>query len=435
VPALKATGRSVQERLKQAGAGGSGLKFGGVWTGVIVSQVAFTVLFLLIVGSVMWNVRIGRYGAPEVSFATENYLSVRLEMDRGTAPSAEAAQAFRVKAERTYRELERRLSAETGVAGVTYASALPGMIPPRLNLEADAPSAAPSAAPEDRIRSVRTAAVDAKFFDTFRIPVVLGRGFDARDVTFNRDVAIVDQSFVRFILGGGDPIGQRVRRAAEDDDDEPGPWMEIVGVVKDITVSEGKTAQDTVLYRPAGPGTVSPLHVAVHASDATALAPRLRTLAAEVDPTMRIYDLTPLNDVNRDSDIGVAFVGQILAVIGLIALLLSTVGVYSLMAFTVARRTREIGIRVALGADRRGIVTGTLSRALSQVALGIVAGSIPGSMVVAWGAPEIAQGAGAGIGAMALLIVGGFMIGVCALASLVPTRRALNIEPTEALRA
>jgi putative ABC transport system permease protein len=146
-----------------------------------------------------------------------------------------------------------------------------------------------------------------------------------------------------------------------------------------------------------------------------------------VDPGLRLYEVGPMDQVQRDLLMTYTFWVGVAALAACIVLLLSTTGIYSLMSFTVARRTREIGIRIALGADRRRIVSGIFSRAFTQVGLGIAMGA--GLLVLAAGGIQSVGEAGL---LMAIVIV---MTGVCMLACIVPTRRALRVEPTEAMRA
>jgi ABC-type antimicrobial peptide transport system permease subunit len=114
---------------------------------------------------------------------------------------------------------------------------------------------------------------------------------------------------------------------------------------------------------------------------------------------------------------------------------LATAGVYALLSFTVARRTTEIGIRVTLGAHPRRIVLSTFARAAAQVALGVATGSIPAGLLVANLAPEVMVGAGPQTAVTACLAVGGFMAIVTTVAALVPARRVLRIQPTDALKS
>jgi putative ABC transport system permease protein len=130
VPALKATRPEMHARLKLAAVGGGSLKFGGIWTGVIVTQIALTVVFLLSVVSVGWNLWATGYRSAVTSFPRERYLSVRIEMDREPPAAASATDAEAERRRRlrlTYQELENRLLAEPDVAAVTYAAAFPGL--------------------------------------------------------------------------------------------------------------------------------------------------------------------------------------------------------------------------------------------------------------------------------------------------------------------
>jgi ABC-type antimicrobial peptide transport system permease subunit len=169
--------------------------------------------------------------------------------------------------------------------------------------------------------------------------------------------------------------------------------------------------------------------MAVHVGgDPSSLEPRLRTIATAVDPTVRLRELLPLDAIGASLWLEFNFLWRVLAFVSAIALLLSLAGIYSVMAFTVSRRTREIGIRIALGADAFGIVAAIFSRALAQIGLGIAAGGVLVFLLTQ---------AVTGLSAREVAIVTAYMMlmmGVCMLACIVPTRRALAIEPTEALR-
>jgi putative ABC transport system permease protein len=442
LPGLKATGPEMQVRLKQAAVGGSSMKFGGVWTGVIVGQVALTVIFLLSAVSLGWNLYASGYQGDGVTFAAHQFLSARLEADTtaSAGPGADAVTRQRRMLDASYRELERRLLDEPGVTGVTYASAFPGMKYGEFILElADSTIPPP---PGVDLLWVRTAAVADDFFETFDLAVVAGRGFTAVDVAFDRPVAVVDETFVATVLGGRNPIGQLLRERNMDEGAnetaraaEP-PWYEIVGVVRDLSTRAVKTSEDAVLYRPTSPSSAAPLVMAVRvAGDAGVVAPRLRALAAETDPTLRLHEVMSLDQVNDADRVAFRFFLWVIAIVSGVALILAAAGVYALLSFTVVRRTREIGIRAAVGADQRRILTGIFSRAFSQVGLGIMAGSIPGTLLVAFGAPEVARGSGPTMALAAFLGVATFTLAVTVLACVVPAQRALRIQPTEALRA
>jgi len=225
------------------------------------------------------------------------------------------------------------------------------------------------------------------------------------------------------------------------------PWYEIVGVVKDIGMGHpAQSGRPAGVYLPAAPenaGGGGAVHMMVHVrGDPVALTPRLRTIATAVDPTLRLSDFERLDDVETAVLWIIRLWLRITLVLTAVAVLLSLAGIYAVLSFTVARRTREIGVRVALGASRRRVVTDVFRRPLTQVGLGVVAGGI--LVGVAWYAlsgwqPDRSMSASVPVGlslsqVATLVAYVAFMFGVCLLAYIVPTQRALRVEPTEALR-
>jgi ABC-type antimicrobial peptide transport system permease subunit len=170
--------------------------------------------------------------------------------------------------------------------------------------------------------------------------------------------------------------------------------------------------------------------VAVHLrGDAEAFTPKLTSIAAAIDPGLRLHQVMT---IDKSADAELQFIDFFLGLIALVsgvALLLSLAAIYAVMSFTVARRTREIGIRVALGGDRRNVIRAIFSRPLTQIAAGVVAGAL---IVVALSTGSLGVTAKQ-VGAVALYAT--VMMAVCMLACVVPTLRALRIQPTEALKS
>jgi predicted lysophospholipase L1 biosynthesis ABC-type transport system permease subunit len=185
------------------------------------------------------------------------------------------------------------------------------------------------------------------------------------------------------------------------------------------------------IYHPLTDSSAFPIHVAIHVTgDPEAFAPRLRTIITAIDPALRLYSPQRLDKVDTAERQFLAFWFKLTVMVSAIALLLSLAGIYSVMSFTVSRRTREIGIRVALGSDPRGVVAAIFRRPLTQVAFGIVAG---GALVTAFAG--VAESGDLSPKHVALIVAySALMLAVCMLACIVPTRRALRVEPTEALR-
>ena len=448
MPALKVT-RRLGSRLKQAAPGAGGLRFGGIWTVVIVVQVAITVAFPAVVYFEQGQLRHIR--TFDAGFAPEKYLAVQLSMEtpamaEGNADSDRPAQraAFASNIE----DLRRRLAAEPGVAGVTFADWLP-RLPDRTadGIElADDVSAAPGSegdaaggARRPR-RWTSVARIEPSYFDVLETPILAGRAFVDADLAPGANVAIVDQGFVDQVLQGRNPIGQQVRFAQDPTDTgvkPANPWIEIVGVVKDLGMGSPLDKQRGAgLYLPAPPDRFGQVYMIVHGrGDPMTLAPQVRAIAATVDPTLRLGDWQPLDQVLDDVLWFVGLWMQVTILMTAVALLLSLSGIYAVLSFIVARRTREIGVRVALGASRGRVIAAIFRRPLIQVGLGVVAGGALIAFVATIETEMPGLQGDFSLGQFAIVVAYAvFMLGVCLLACVVPTQRALSVEPTVALR-
>jgi hypothetical protein len=219
---------------------------------------------------------------------------------------------------------------------------------------------------------------------------------------------------------------------------EPSPWHEIVGVVPHRGMHNAYGSQG--VYHPIRPGGIHPLHMIVGvAGDTDAFGSRLREVAAGVDPALQLHALVRV-DQARAYDVALfEFWYRVVVMVSAVALFLALAGIYAVMAFTVSRRTREIGIRVALGSNRVRVALAIFRRPVAQVSLGILVGMSWTSFLAAVPIHGPTQRASDGFFApTGAAMVGGYallMIGVCLLACIVPARRALAVEPTIALKA
>ncbi|HYN06260.1 MAG TPA: ABC transporter permease [Vicinamibacterales bacterium] len=427
IPALKATGPQLQGRIRDAASGASTMKFGGLWTAIIVTQAAITVIVLAAVVSFGWTQLRKQWGS-DVTYARDQLLTAHVVVDqvnagRAQPPSAETLQA-----------IAERLSAEPSVASVSYTTALPGTIWEQVIFEFQSPELheQADARKDTDVLWSEGARVGANFFETVGIPLAAGRTFSAAEIRQGAPVAIVDETFVRSVLGGRSPFGVRLRQRAEQAGREPGPWLEIVGVVKDATTMPRKTSEDSALYRPAAPAQPMRLLVRTHGA-ASPMTQRIYAAARSAHPDIRLADLKSLADVAYDDALPERIFLRAFIVVGAIALLLATAGIYALVSFTLARRTREIGIRVALGAAPRRIMTVVFARAFMQIGLGVAAGFLPGLVIMVSGSDD-AGAMNTRAGAVATLGVCAFVVLVALISCTVPLRRALGIQPTEALR-
>jgi predicted permease len=418
LPALRVTRLNVQDGLRREQAAGASLRFGAVWTTVIVVQVAITVAMLPLaaVGVMASN----RFQQRAEGVGADRYLTAVVAFERQDQEADAATRAARGRA--SLAELERRLRAEPGVEQVAFADRLPVMDTSKYSIELDTATGAPTTG----LRWSTFAHVSPGFFAAFGSPVVAGRNFSPVDLEHG-NVLIVNQSFTRLVFGDRNPVGQRIRIAhGEDGAVADDGWYEVVGMVRDVGWQMPEPSEQAAMYHPAllQPGTNVSVAVQVH--DPMGFAPRLRVLANGVDPEMQLTDVQRLTDVGGRGAMLTWTVTYVAGVVSFLVLLLSASGIHALMSFIVARRTREIGIRVALGAPPLRIVSGIFMRAFLQVALGILAGSIVVALKIDFGSvTQVLMLAGAD----AIMLTAGLV--ACTL----PLRRALRINPTVALRA
>jgi putative ABC transport system permease protein len=418
LPGMKIT-RGLASRLRESTAGAGGLKFGGVWTVLIVAQVALTMavpVMLYFVRASQARIQVTDIGVP-----TTEYLAAELWRD---------ARMTRAQFAQDVRAVREALPSIPGVSHATVADSLPLIAHWRFTVHVDEGGAAPPNT-EDGY-NVAMAAVEADFFDHFAITPIAGRLFSASDYAGPARVAVVNQLFVDQVLGGLNPIGRRVKTARD------APWLEIVGLVRNVSMGWPGQGRKEGLYIPlnlsldlrrldrvmvsarvpgAGPGGLS------------AQASALRAAAAKVDPLLRVTDVNSLADEIAISVGEHGIFVKILSVVSGWVMLLALSGIYAVMSFTVSRRTREIGIRMALGSSRAGVVLAILRRPIAQIVAGVIFGTIAGLAFKAF----VSDGKFAGI-PLGLSVYLAVIVALCVLASVVPVRRALKVDPIAALR-
>jgi putative ABC transport system permease protein len=396
---------------------------------VIVVQIAFTTLL-------PWPLLgVGGGGLREdtpAGFRAEAFLTATLEMDRfdGVAASGDTVPAARaVRLDARYRALVDRLRQDPGVLDVTYADQMPQLN--TSNFRAIKMDPGLAAEPSEGCVScyAKVVSVDPRFFDVVGAPVIRGRALTTADAELGTRVVLVNEVFVDEVMGGRNPIGRRFRFSSTREPTAES-WYDIVGVVPDLGASGSKAGYGRRIYQATLPREMRPLRVAIHVrGDPQRFAVRLRELAQATDPALRVIDPKPLPRLADPDSPGMVFFFELLVSLTLVTLMLSLAGVYAVTAFAVARRTREIGVRVALGAQPLDVLAVVFKRPLVQVALGIGIGAILGFGLVNDDLSEVHLDV---LGNAVIFALSTILC--CALACIVPTRRALRIQPTEALK-
>ena len=411
VPALKATRRDMAATLA-AGARGTSGAFGWASGVMIAVQVALSIALLN--GALLMARGVAGYMSPTLPVQAAEVLTARVWTEASTPAAVTDA-----------------LGALPGVIAAGASSSLPGLSPPAVMTEVQpVGDEVPMTARPAPIVSVR-----GRFFESLGATERAGRLFGPADFADNAaPVAIVNEPFVRKFLGGRNPIGRRLRALNPEGGTAPEPWREIVGVVPELGLSAGDETMAAGYYVPMN-AEEEVFEVALRTSgDSRRLAGPLRRALTAVDPTIQIRDVVPLPEVGKEDRAVFAGIGTALAALGGMALLLSVIGTYAILSLTVTRRTREIGIRSALGATPSRILRTLMGKTALPPALGAVAGIALGQGLVAargifaFRLPESS-------GPWSLPLLGALMIAAGLLSAWVPARRALRIAPADALRA
>ncbi|MGA2737630.1 MAG: ABC transporter permease [Bryobacteraceae bacterium] len=416
IPAWQTARTDFVGALKTGGDGASGTRRTLGRDALAAGQIALAMVVLIAAGMFLASFRNILAEPPE--FRTDHLISL------DTAPAAlhyspEQTQAF-------YRRLVDRVRTMAGVAGVALTESLP------LSPSQTAVSVAPEGYqfPKGREKEIEFgAAVDAAYFRTMHVEIKRGRAFTDDDRAGSRRVAIVNQQFAQTYWPDQDAIGKRIRLDGID-----GPAAEVVGLAKTghyLTVNE-KPAPFVYLPYEQNPRARMTL-IVQSTGDARALATPLREAVRSIDANVPVFNLRTVATLyeSRVTDTWLNYF-QMVGTMGFIGLALAMIGLYGLVAYTVSRRVKEFGIRVAVGATRRDVVWLVERRGLILSGVGIAIGG----MLAAAAMPMLAAGLpGLGIGSpVVYALVPLVLLIVSAIASYVPARRAAGLDPLRALR-
>jgi putative ABC transport system permease protein len=420
MPAIRAANANVNEILKDDSRGASSFRGGRLSRAIVIGEIALSVVLLAGAGLMIRSVM--NLGNTEYAFATESVLTARMGLPEADQRYQDAADRIRF-----FEAAEARIATEPGVRAVALTSALPGLWAGQARIEIDGQS---YDRPSDRPMA-RNAVITPGFFDTFEAPVLEGRAFGSEDRDDTLPVAIVNRSFAARHFPDGNALGSRIRVGG----DEGGqPWRMIVGVAPDLHMASVENAEPEGLYLPLAQDTgVRFMSIAARgAGSPSALAPVLRSSVAAVNADIPLYWVRTLDDFIASDNWFYGVFGTLFTVMGLVALLLAAIGLYGVMSFSVSRRTREMGVRMALGAEPGDVVLLVLKQGAGQLAIGLVLG-LAGALAVSGVLANFLLGVNPRdpVTFAAIVLV---LTATGLLASWIPARRATRVDPSEALR-
>jgi putative ABC transport system permease protein len=427
VPALAAAHHDPAESFRGEGRGTGGRHGSRFRSGLVVAQVALALV--LLAGAALLIVSVRRLAGVDPGFEPEHATAFQFNVPSAKYQGADAQRQF-------VRRVLDRLEAIPGVshAGAVYFLPLgDGGTQGDVSVEGE-PPAAPG---KERYAGYRIVMGD--YLESMGIAVRRGRPLRPTDAGGQPLVAVVNQAFVRSFFGGQDPLGKRVTFGSPDSTAE---WREIVGVVGDVRHGGLSVPPQPEMYVPAAQLTPEfwtifvplPISFVVRGSlPAISLFPAIKAAVHDVDAEQAVSRLRPVSELVSDAVARYRFSMLLLTVFGALALCIATVGVYGVMAYTVSQRTRELGIRLALGAGTKSVRYLVLRHGLGMAALGIglgLAGALAMTRLLVsqlFGVsptdPEVLAAAVATLAA------------VSAVACLIPAMRATRVDPVIALRS
>jgi putative ABC transport system permease protein len=414
-PALQLARVDLNATLKEGGRGSSGgLRTRWLSGFLVVSEVALSIVLLAGAG-LMVRSFLNMYGVTKALHG-ERMLSLHLNLTDSRYKTPESRLAF-------YDHLYPLHSATPGVESASIVTHPPfsGAFRWQFQIEGSAPVG------EEKRPSSDAVVADAAYFRTAGIAVVRGRGF----TEFEKDGVIVSRSFAARYFPAADPIGKRLRVFWDGDR----PWMTIVGVSQDVQQRTGPSSSaesDPVFFVPYRGKPMDGFGVLVRANAPAFLTSVIRKRIQAVDPDLPVSAMMTLDAAFAQERWPFRVFGTLFAVFAAIALLLSSVGLYATMAYSVTRRTQEIGVRVAMGASAGNILRLVLSQGVRQLTIGLGIG-----LAGAFGIARVLQGilfqvspTDPTVFAAVAIVLGA----VGLLACLLPARSAMKVDPTVALR-
>jgi len=418
VPAVHASRADLHQGIKQGSRRTAGTSR-ATRAALVISEVALAIV--LLVGSGLLLRSTGRVFAVNPGFDPANVLTMQVQAGGKSLPNDTVVRAF----------YERALDAvrhESGVEAAAFTSQLP--MSGDFDGQGITIKAHPAANPADNPSAFRYGVSDG-YFEAMRIPLKKGRSFTAQDVAASPHVAIVNESFAKKHWPGEDPIGQLVSAG---DPSKP-EWMEIVGVAGDLKQLALSQQESNALYIPESqwPYADQAMSLVVRTTgDAASIAPAVRRAVWSVNKDQPIVRIVTAATLVEQSESQRRFALVLFEAFALVALVLAAAGIYGVLAGSVTERTREIGVRSALGASRRDILTMVVRQGLSLTAVGAAIG-IAGALALSHLITSLLFGVSAldpatYIGVTAVL--GLVALGACA----VPAVRAARIDPMETLR-
>ena len=405
----------MNELLKD-GARTGGLRLGRMSRVLVTGEIVVSFALLVAAGLMIHSLL--NLGTHQYGFPMEDVFTARLVLPESRYVDAGTRARFTAT-------LQDRIAALPTVQSATLASDFPGLSADRMAVVIDGQAYTDAS----QFVVVRRAAIAPRFFETFDRQLLSGRDFTSADNIEAPRVAIVNASFAGQLMAGTEPIGRRIRLGR----DAGAPWLTVVGVAPDLYMAGAENRDPAGVYVPLAQSEPRAIGLAARVSGGPlALTASVRAHVRALDHDLPVYAPTTLRRAVDDSLWAYRVFGPLLVVVGIAALFLATVGLYSLMSFAMRQRTREIGLRMALGAQPAHVARLVAGQVGAEVTIGLLVGAV------------LAAGLARSLRAMLFHVQPGdpltyvaivvALVLAAALAAWVPVRRAVRVDPSITLR-
>jgi putative ABC transport system permease protein len=422
LPAVRASRvRPVMAMTEGGRAGSAGRARKRLRDALVIAEVA--VAMVLLVGAGLLLASFTSLVRTDPGFRPEQVVAMTISPSRSEFPDP----LHRIA---VLRELEERMATLPGVTGIGAVSRLPLDADPlttRIYVEGQA-SVPDASLPEAQLRTA-----SAGYFRTMGIPIVRGRTFDAGDAADSAAalVAVITRAFARDILHDDEPVGRRIRLGGSAEDE---PWFTVIGVVGNVRDGAYRDAPQPQVFRHTLQAPSTTINFVVRSASAPEpLVAAMRRIAGQLARSAPVYDVRTMSAVVSRAQTSERFLTTLVGMFAALGLILAAVGMYGVLANAVSERTREIGIRMALGAQRVAVLREVVGRGLALTGIGLLAGA-----ALAVGAMRALSGVLYDVRASdprSFLAAMAVLTAAAAVAAWVPARRASRVDPTVALRA
>lgn len=418
-PSWRLSRPNLNETLKEAVKGSSGMLGGRrVRKMMVVSEVSLALMLLITAGLMIKSFTMLQQVTP--GFKAENLLTMELSLPQEKYPEDHQVAAF-------YRQALEGIAALPGVQSVGAVNHLP-LSGETTNVYFTVEGRPIRSSDDEIFTGYRSVSPD--YFSAMGIPLKRGRAFDGRDTENSPGVVIINETMAGRFWPGEDPLGKRLKQG---DLQSKSPWLTVVGVIGDVRHSALTQEPKPEMYLPYQHEPLRTMFLAVRTTgNPTSLTPAARSMILAVDKQQPVSNVRSMEEVISDANFGRRTTSALLVIFAALALVLAAVGIYGVLSYTVAQRRKEIGIRMALGAQAGDVLKMFLREGLVVVSIGIiiglalslVAGRLLSSMLYGVSATDPLTLAGVSV----------FLLLVAMVACIIPARRATRLDPADILR-